>query len=263
MYKFICGNSSEVLKEFDDNVFDATVTSPPYDNLRKYNGYSFDFESTAKELYRVTKNGGVVVWVVGDATEKGSESGNSFRQALYFKDIGFNLHDTMIYEKNGSAFPSPRDGVRYTQIFEFMFVFSKGTPKTHNLIIDKPNRWAGFSNFGKPSHYLKDGTKVQSDKKNKPTPEFSARNNIWRYNNGYGYSTKDKISHPAIFPEDLARDHIITWSNERDLILDPFSGSGTTVKIANMLGRDCVGIDISQDYIDMSIKRMESDANAK
>lgn len=254
--KLICGDSSSILNELEAGCIDLTVTSPPYDGLRTYNGYSFDFEAIAKELYRVTKDGGVVVWVVGDATKNGSESGSSFRQALYFKEVGFNLHDTMIYEKNGSAFPSHKDGVRYTQIFEYMFVFSKGTPKTHNLIIDKPNRWAGFSNFGKPSHYLKDGTKIQSEKKNKPTPDFSARNNIWRYNNGHGYSTKDKTNHPAIFPEDLARDHILTWSSKGDWVLDPFVGSGTTGKMAKVFGRNFIGIDISQEYIDSARLRI-------
>lgn len=256
--RFILGDSCVVLKEFPHNIFDLTVTSPPYDSLRGYNEYvSFDLDRLAIELLRTTKEGGVVVWVVGDATIKGSESGTSFRQALKFMDVGFRLHDTMIYEKNGSAFPAPRNGVRYTQIFEYMFVFSKGAPKTHNLIIDKPNKWAGFTNFGKPSHYLKDGTKVKAEKKNKPTPDMSARNNIWRYNNGFGYSTKDRVDHPAIFPEDLARDHIITWSNPGDLVLDPFSGSGTTAKMAKLLGRYYMGIDISKEYIDMSIKRLE------
>jgi site-specific DNA-methyltransferase (adenine-specific) len=257
MDNFICGNSLDVLKTFSDESIDLTVTSPPYDDLRSYQQYEFDFEGIASELFRVTKEGGVLVWVVGDAVVKGSETGTSFRQALKFMELGFRLHDTMIYEKNGSAFPSSKNGNRYTQIFEYMFVLSKGSPKTHNLIIDKPNRWAGYTNFGKPSHYLKDGTKVKADKKNKPTPEFSARNNIWRYNNGHGYSTKDKLDHPAIFPEDLAKDHIITWSVEGDVVLDPFSGSGTTAKVAKMFNRHYIGIDISQKYIDMSIKRLE------
>ncbi len=255
--EIICGDNVEVLRTFPGSIIDLTVTSPPYDGLRDYNGFSFDFESLAKELYRVTKDGGVVVWVVGDATINGSETGTSFRQALYFKEVGFNLHDTMIYEKNGSAFPSPKNGVRYTQIFEYMFVLSKGKPKTHNLIIDKPNRWAGFSNFGKPSHYLRDGTKVQRDKKNKPTPDFSARNNIWRFNNGYGYSTKDKVNHPAVFPEQLAKDHILTWSNPGDMVLDPFCGSGTTLKMAKKLDRNAIGIDISDEYCKISEERIK------
>ena len=257
MDEFICGDSAKVLKEsFDDNTFDLTVTSPPYDNLREYNQYEFDFTTIAKELFRVTKEGGVLVWVVGDAVIDGSESGTSFRQALEFMEVGFKLHDTMIYEKNGSSFPARRTGSRYSQIFEFMFVFSKGKIKTHNLICDKANRWAGSTTFGVPSNRNKDGS-IRKSKGKVTVADFSPRNNIWRYNTGFGYSTKDKINHPASFPEDLARDHIMSWSNEGDLVLDPFSGSGTTAKMAKMLNRHYIGIDISQEYIDDSIKRLE------
>ena len=169
------------------------MTSPPYDNLRSYNGYEFDFEGIANELCWVTMNGGVVVWVVGDATDKGSETGTSFRQALYFKEIGFNLHDTMIYEKNSPAFPARANSNRYTQIFEYMFVFSKGKPKC-NLICDKPNKWAGHKDF--------------SGKLKNPVPDFSPRNNIWKYTTSF-----NGVKHPAPFPEKLAEDHILTWSN--------------------------------------------------
>lgn len=137
------------LKLLEDNSIDLTVTSPPYDDLRNYKGYSFDFENIAKELYRVTKTGGILVWIVGDATSKGSESGTSFRQALYFKECGFNLHDTMIYEKNSSSFPAARTSKRYTQIFEYMFVFCKGKIRNDiSLLCDKPNKWAGHTNWG-------------------------------------------------------------------------------------------------------------------
>jgi len=255
MGRLICGNSAEVLKNFDDNTFDLTVTSPPYDDLRDYNKYEFDFQEIAGQLYRVTKDGGVVVWVVGDAVVNGSETGSSFRQALFFMGLGFNLHDTMIYEKNGTSFPARRTGNRYSQIFEYMFVFSKGKPKTHNLICDKPNRWAGHSTFGVPSIRNKDGTLTKAKGK-VIVADVSVRNNIWRYNTGKGYSTKDVIDHPAIFPEELAKDHIVTWSNPGDLVLDPFSGSGTTVKMAKLLERDYIGIDISQEYVELARKRI-------
>lgn len=244
--KFICGDNIEVMKSMEDNIIDLTVTSPPYDDLRKYNGYSFDFDSVAEQLYRVTKKGGVVVWVVGDSTKNGSESGNSFRQALKFMEVGFKLHDTMIYEKNTSSFPARRNGNRYTQIFEYMFVFSKGKPKTSNLICDKQNKWAGHTNWGKNTQRDKDN-ELKETSDIKPVPDFSPRNNIWKYTVGGGFATKDKIAHkhPAIFPEKLAEDHILTWSNEGDLIFDPFCGSGTTAKMSVINGREYLGIDIS------------------
>lgn len=202
--KIYCGDCVELIKEIDDEIIDLTVSSPPYDKLKKYEGYTFNFEEIAKELYRVTKKSGVVVWVVGDAVVKGSETGTSFKQALYFKEIGFNLHDTMIYEKNSSTFPAKRKGNRYTQIFEFMLVFSKGSPKA-NLLCDKKNKWAGHTSF---------------DGKIPPVPDYSPRTNIWKYTT----SMNDKNDHPAVFPEELAEDHILSWSNEGNLILDVFNG---------------------------------------
>ena len=229
----------ETMSKMPDNFVDLVVTSPPYDDLRTYNGYSFDFQSIAKELFRVVKTGGVVVWVVGDATIKGSESGTSFKQALYFKEIGFNLHDTMIFEKNSSTYPANSKSIRYSQIFEYMFIFSKDRPKVVNLISDKKNSWAGHKDF--------------SGKLKNPVPEFSPRNNIWKYTTSFN----DKTLHPAVFPEQLANDHIVSWSNIRDLIYDPFMGSGTTAKMSILNERNYIGSEISQEYCTIAEKRIE------
>lgn len=249
MNRILCGDNKVVLAEMAENSIDLTVTSPPYDNIRDYKGYAVDMAEVAKQLFRVTKPGGIVVWVVGDSTENGSESGNSFRQALMFMETGFKLHDTMIYEKNTSSFPARRDGNRYTQIFEYMFVFSKGKPKTAHLICDKENKWAGHTNWGKNTQRGRDGDLVET-KDIKPVPQYSPRNNIWKYNVGKGFNSSDKESHshPAIFPEKLAEDHILSWSNEGDTVLDPFCGSGTTCKMAKKNKRNYLGIDISQEY---------------
>ncbi|MBP5457962.1 MAG: site-specific DNA-methyltransferase, partial [Paludibacteraceae bacterium] len=192
---------------------DLTVTSPPYDTLRSYNNSSswdFDkFKQVAKLLYDVTAPGGVVVWVVGDATVNGSETCTSFRQALYFVDLGFKLHDTMIYEKNSSSFPASSTSKRYTQIFEYMFVFVKGKIHDCELIRDKPNKWAGHVSWGQNTAYGKDG-KIVKISNIKPVPEFSLRNNIWKYS--VGFNTKKFGRHPAVFPLQLAVDHILSWS---------------------------------------------------
>ena len=251
--KTICGDCLEVMKTMEDNSIDLTVTSPPYDNLRDYNGYTFDFEGIAKELYRVTKDGGVVVWVVGDATIKGSETGTSFKQALYFKEIGFNLHDTMIYNKNNFAYPPVN---RYFQTFEYMFVFCKGKPKTFNPI-RVPTKYKNKEIGMKSSTTrLKTGETV----KNKYLSYKSDRikENVWLYNGGYGKSTLDKIAfnHPAIFPEKLAEDHILSWSNEGDIVLDPMCGSGTTLKMAKKNNRNYIGIDCSEEYFKIANKRL-------
>ena len=235
----------ETMAKMPDNFIDLTVTSPPYDGLRTYNGYSFPFENIAKELYRVTKQGGVVVWVVGDATVNGSETGTSFKQALYFKEIGFNLHDTMIYQK--ISYMPNKKAKRYDSLFEYMFIFSKCQPKTFNEIIE--NRTNIEKSVCKKDIMIrqKDGTFKKSERINKGL--VKKMGNVWTYLNNSN-STKDKIAfeHPAIFPEQLANDHIISWSNENDLVYDPFMGSGTTAKMAILNNRKYIGSEISEDY---------------
>jgi site-specific DNA-methyltransferase (adenine-specific) len=259
MDKFYNENCLATMGRIKEPLIDLTVTSPPYDNLRDYKGYSFDFEPIARELFRVTKNGGVVVWVVGDATVDGSETGTSFRQALFFKEIGFNIHDTMIYEKNTASMPSGKKSNRYTQIFEYMFVFSKGKPKTHNLIFDKPNKWAGHTTWGTATKRQIDGTTKDSGLGDKKINEFGARNNIWRYvcSGGFGQSDKIAYEHPATFPEKLAEDHILTWSNKGDIVYDPFLGSGTTALMALKNKRHYLGSEISEEYYKLIQKRFD------
>ena len=252
--QIICGDCLEVMKDIPDNHISLTVTSPPYDNLRTYDGYLFDFEGIAKELYRITKEGGVVVWVVGDATIKGSETGISFKQALYFKEIGFNLHDTMIYTK------PPRGACgnnnTYWQSFEYMFIFSKGIPKTINLLMDRENKDSRKGDKG--TKRLQNGELIKLSRGG--YGKFGRRTNVWEYNIGKGHSTKDDIAfkHPAIFPEQLAQDHILSWSNEGDIVLDPMAGSGTVLKMAKMTNRNYVGIEISPRYVEIARKRIES-----
>ena len=247
-----------------DNTIDLTVTSPPYDDIRTYNDkvktkngekYSFNFDGIVDELYRITKDGGVVVWVVGDQVKNGGETGNSFRQALSFINKGFLLYDTMIYMKNGAPFPEKR---RYSQVFEYMFVFSKGKPKTVNILKDKKNKWAGHSNFGKRVMRTKDGELKEMPKFE--IAEYGNRYNVWNYSTGKNYSTKDTIAfnHPAIFPEELAEDHILTWSNEGDVVLDPMVGSGTTTKMALLNNRNYIGFDINREYIDIANQRINN-----
>ena len=237
---------------------DLTVTSPPYDDLRTYQGYKFDFEGIAKELFRVTKGGGVIVWVVGDETKNGSESGTSFRQALFFKATGLNLHDTMIYKKNGPAYPSQD---KYYQLFDYMFVFSKGSPKTFNPLKDRENKWYGQKWSKKRSRRNKEGELKDSTWDQSEGGRFGTRFNVWKYNVGHGYSSKDKVAyeHPAIFPEMLAQDHIVSWSNKGDTVLDPMAGSGTTLKMAERLGRKWIGIEISEKYCEIAAKRIENE----
>jgi len=246
--EIIQGDCLDVMRRMPNNSIDLTVTSPPYDNLRKYNGFEWDFEGIAEELYRVTKDGGVVVWVVGDATVKGSETGTSFRQALFFKEIGFRLHDTMIYDKGYAPFPST---IRYNQTFEYMFVLTKGKIQNVRLLREprttKGNRISTFRQ--------KDGSTKREEV---VLNETRVRRNIWHVDNGYMRTTKDKYAydHPAMFPEQLAENHILSWSNTGDIVLDPFIGSGTTAKMAMLNDRKYIGIDISEEYVDIAERRI-------
>ena len=243
------GDCAKVMAErIETGSIDLTVTSPPYDNLRTYNGYEFEFEWVAKQLWRVTKPGGVVVWVVGDETKNGSESGTSFRQVLYFMGLGFNLHDTMIYEKAGVSFP---DTTRYYQAFEYMFVLAKGTIKTYNLLHDRRNLWAGEKVHSTVRNA--DGSLTPKVCIGNVTDKTGIRYNIWRM----PHNLPGRKDHPASFPESLARDHIASWSNPGDLVLDPMMGSGTTGKMAILAQRRFVGIDIAPEYVEIARQRIE------
>lgn len=240
---------------------DLTVTSPPYDNLRTYNGtceWNFDiFKKVAKCLYDITKDGGVVVWVVGDATINGSETGTSFRQALYFKEIGFNLHDTMIWEKSTFTATGALK-TRYGQVFEYMFILSKGKIKTFNPIKDKKNKTEGYKIHGTIRNA--DGSMRRKSSIGKIIQSYGVRFNVWRLNTENSSLRK---FHPAIFPEQLANDHILSWSNEGDFVLDCFMGSGTTGKMAVLNNRKFVGIEKVKEYFDLSEKRINEAINNK
>ena len=269
-YELVLGDCIEKLDELikRGERVDLTVTSPPYDDIRTYNGvadtWNFEtFKKCANKLYEITRDGGIVVWVVGDATVNGGESGSSFRQALYFQEIGFKIHDTMIFEKNSSAFPAARNSKRYTQIFEYMFVFVKGKiRKDISLIADKPNKWAGWTNWGNNTQYDKEGNLHQTNNI-KPVPDYSLRNNIWKYTVGFNEDNKKFCKHPAVFPEQLALDHIKSWSVDGDTVLDPFMGSGTTGKMALLNGRKFIGIELNEPYHEGAKKRIEYYINKK
>lgn len=255
-----CIDNIEGMRQVPDEFIDLTVTSPPYDNLRKYKGYKFEYEPVIEELFRITKTGGVVVWIVSDATIKGSETMTSFRQALWASLCGFNLHDTMIWNK-----PTiPLSHNRYEQSFEYMFVFSKGKPKTFNGIREEYSEstikrlGSGDAYSYKNRNGLPD-EEIKISKKRTLNPNGTLKKNVWNISPDIKLSKNEKylIKHPARFPEELAKNHIISWSNEGDLVFDPFVGSGTTAKVAKLLGRNYLGFDISQEYIDIANRRLE------
>lgn len=235
------------LKQLENDLIDLTITSPPYDNIKDYNGFSWDFEEIAKELFRVTKNGGIIVWIVNDSTIKGNETGSSFKQALYFKEIGFNLHDTMIWHKpNCFNFGS---NYCYRNSFEYMFVFSKGKPNTINLIKDI---------YTKSNGKILKGARKHSNGKRDKVPDFIAgefkkRDNVWHIN-----VNSNNNGHPAVFPEQLANDHIISWSKENDIVLDIFMGSGTTAKMSILNNRNFIGFELSKEYCEIADKRIKN-----
>lgn len=252
--KIYCCDCITFMRNLPDNCIDLTVTSPPYDNLRDYNGYSFDCENIAKQLYRITKDGGIVVWVVGDKILKGNKTLTSFKQALLFQQVGFNVHDTMIYKKKNTPFMRSN---AYTNCFEFMFVFSKGSPKTFNPLKVKTVR-SGEEML--VCNKKSDGINKKVLGKLK---EEKTKTNIWEYAVGLGGTTNDKIAfkHPATFPEKLAEDHILSWTNKGDIVFDPMCGSGTTCKMAFINDREYLGCDISEEYVTIAKERLQQYSN--
>ena len=250
--KFHIANAVEFMRsKMKPNSVDLTVTSPPYDNLRDYKGYVFEFEKIADELFRVTKKGGIVVWVIGDRIKDGNKSLTSFKNGLYFQKIGFRVHDVMIYAKKNTPFMRSN---AYTNGYEFMFIFAKGKPNTFNpLKVPTVRNGMEMLVHNKRSDGI--NKKVLKELKKEKT-----KSNIWYYAVGLGGSTRDKIAfkHPAIFPESLAKDHILSWTNEDDIVFDPMCGSGTTCKMAAINNRKYIGVDISEDYIDIARNRIDN-----
>jgi len=258
--KIYCEDHLITMSKMPDDFVDLTVTSPPYDNLRDYKGYTFQFEKMAMELYRVTKPGGVLVWVVNDSTVDGSETLTSCKQKIFFREeCGFNIHDTMIFGKDNPMPNDPKQN-RYFQAFEFMFVMSKGLPNKCNYI--KERCWNYGKRSGTGTARKPDGT-FREDRKIKRKGAYckyeKPRSNIWLYTIAVNITTKDILSyqHPAIFPEQLAADHIYSWSNEGDLVYDPMAGSGTVPKMAIKMKRKWIASEISQEYCDIAEKRIK------
>lgn len=245
----------QAMKDFDSESIDLVVTSPPYDNLRNYKGFVFEFESIAKELARVIKNGGVIVWVVNDATIDGSETGTSFKQALYFMSLGLNLHDTMIFRKRN---PIPQIyRKRYNNEFEYMFVFTKGLVKTHNpIMVDCLH--AGLE-LGSTTYKNYSKHEQTRGRMANPVKDKKIKGNIWEYVVGKNKEDQESKQHPAPFPCQLAEDHILSWSNEGDVVLDPMAGSGTTCKVAKILKRNYIGIEVSKEYCEIAKSRLNND----
>jgi site-specific DNA-methyltransferase (adenine-specific) len=255
--QIICGNNTTVLNQLPDQSIDLVVTSPPYDEMRDYNGYTFNWEVftvLAQCLYRKMKIGGVIVWIVNDQQKNNAKSGTSYRQALYFMDCGFKLYDNIIWDKGGFRLPFLN---HYHQVYENMFILSKDDPKTVHLIRDRKVKNAGMKH--EVSHMIreKDGTMRPSSKqKIHVYPEFSVRYNIWTIYPTNTQSDRTALEHPAAFPDQLAEDHILSWSNPDDLVVDPFNGSGTTCKMAYLNNRKYIGIDCSAEYCALAEKRL-------
>lgn len=255
MIKLHHADCFDVFPQLGDKSIDLTVTSPPYDNLRTYNG-SLEWneaiwKKVIEELYRVTKEGGVVVWVVADATIKGSETGTSFKQALHAIECGFRLHDTMIWEKPGfSSVGSLK--TRYAQVFEYMFIFVKGKIKTFNPIKDRINKSYGRRVSG--TNVSKDRVSHKVSSWGKEVAKYGQRFNVWKN----AAEMNRNITHPAPFPLQLVKDHIISWSNEHDIVFDPFMGSGTTGVACKNLNRKFIGIEKEQNYFNIAKERIEN-----
>lgn len=247
----IHGDALVELPKLRDGSVQLVVTSPPYDDLRRYGGHAWDFEGIARQLFRVLCGGGVLCWNVGDSVVNGSETLTSAKQKIFFREqVGFRVHDTMIYEKSNFGQPSSN---RYHQMFEYVFVLSKGAPRCFNPIKDKPNAWAGTQTFGRNT--LREANGSMGERKRNVITEFGMRGNVWKGNTRGQEDCCDGVAHPAMMPKWLARDLIRSWSNPGDAVLDPLAGSGTTLTEALLLGRSAIGIEIAEQYLPLIRQR--------
>lgn len=241
------GDCVERMQEIPDGSVQLCVTSPPYDQLRTYGGFTWDFEKTAKQLYRILCDGGIVCWNVGDSVVDGSETLTSAKQKIFFREeCGFRIHDTMIYERANFGQP---ERVRYHQLFEYIYILSKGAPRCFNPLKDKPNKYAGTGTFGRNTLREEDGT--MGERKRNIIEPFGMRGNVWRGNTRGQEDLCDGSVHPAPMPKWLAHDLILSWSNVGDTVIDPLAGSGTTGKEALELGRKAILIELNPAYIDI------------
>lgn len=250
--KIVCTDCLDGMARMPGESVPLSVTSPPYGGLRTYDGHSsFDFLAVAKELYRVTMPGGVVVWVVQEQIIDGSESGETSRQRLAFADIGFRLHHTMVMAKSGGHQHSSN---RYGRALEYAIILSKGVPRYFCPFRDKPNKEAGRMKTFK--NRLPDGSFAPV--KHRMTPPFGIRPPVWTYATGRNVTAKEgyALDHPAVMPEKMAEDHILSWSKVGDLIFDPFAGSGTTLKMARLNYRNYLGFEVNPDYVEIARRRL-------
>jgi DNA modification methylase len=249
-----CGDCLEVMKQIESGIIDCVVTSPPYDNLRDYNGYTWDFEALAHDLYRCCVNGGLLCWNVNDSVIDGSETLTSAKQKIYFREhVGFRIHDTMIYKKSNFSRP---DDTRYHQVFEYVFVFSKGKPRCFNPIKDKRNVTHGKPCFGRHTMRERDGSMKEREKRY-IAAEYGMRGNVWECKTAGQELVCQSLPHPAMMPYGLCRDLVLSWSNPGDIVLDPLCGSGTTGVACIKTNRRFIGIEISEEYCEIALKRIK------
>lgn len=254
--KVHCMECVEGMEMLPDDCVDLVVTSPPYDAVRKYNGFAFDLHQTGAQIHRVLKDGGIAAMVIQDQTKDFGKSLTSFRTIIDWCDsFGFKLFECVIYRKNGS------EGAWWKHRFrvdhEYIPLFLKG---------DRP-AYFDKQPLRVPS---KHGGKVMSGSGNRRTDgatngtvrrEINAtkcRGTIWNYLMA-GDKNPLKRKHPAVFPDAIPSDLIQCFCPPGGIVLDPFIGSGSTAVQALKHERHFIGFDISQEYCDLCNQRLEKD----
>ena len=254
--KIICEDNITYLKTLPDECIDFVITSPPYDALRDYNGYKLDLHGLGVELLRVLKDGGICVMVIQDSTRDFAKSLTSFRTIVDWCDnIGFRLFECNIYNRQGT------EGAWWKKRFrvdhEYMPIFLKGKRPQY---FDKENIKIPSKHGGK----IMTGANIRT--KNGQTGSRKVKINptkcpgtVMTFGNTCGGESKLKSKHPAVFPNMLAYDMIECFCPEDGTVLDPFNGSGTTTLAAKCLGRNYIGIDVSEEYNKIARERLETE----
>jgi site-specific DNA-methyltransferase (adenine-specific) len=264
------GDALEVLQTLPDNSIDCVITSPPYWGLRDYNvagqlgqedtpeAYIRALLVVFNEVYRVLHPGGTCFVNLGD-TYTGNKSllMTPYRFAWQMIEAGWVLRNIIVWHKPNQMPSNAKD--RFTVDFEPVFFFTKKQQYYFTQQLEpytKPlDRWAGDNLIARGQSAWATGTgqKIYRNRNMRPNPAGRNMRTVWSIN-----TAPFKGAHFAVYPEKLVERMLLAGCPPGGVVLDPFAGSGTTLAVAQKLGRGYIGIELNPEYAIMANERLGS-----